>query len=82
MLTKTNFPSRSLCENVQNIEGPTIVDPPKNCVYSKTSKNMRILKLVYDILLLEMLLSHILSTHLTGKSCALENLLNRNIRYK
>ncbi len=53
MPTHTNFPSRSQCENLQSIEGPTIIDPPKNGIYSKTSKNNRILKLCYDILLFD-----------------------------
>ncbi len=73
MLTQTSLLSRSQCENLQNIEEPTIVDTPKTDVYNKTAKNYCILKLCYDILLFENLLSRILSTYPTGNPCALEN---------
>ncbi len=76
MLTQTNFPSPSQYENLRNIEGPTIIDPPKNGIYSKTSKTS-ILKLCYDIL--RYLFSRILSAYPTGNPCVVGNLENRNI---
>ncbi len=67
MLTQTSFPSRSQCKNLQNI-----VDTPKYDVYNTTSKNYRMMKLCYDILLFKNLLSRIFSTYPTGNPCALE----------